>query len=158
MEALLDEYSRIVGDESIDELKMLAERLKGKIIQNVNSTAVGGGVAEILHRVLPLFKELGIDVHWDIIKGGESFFEVTKKIHNALHGHREFVGEKDFKVFREAGEENLRDMEVYGDIAFIHDPQPIFLIHKKKNGKTKIVVKITFLIVEFMFMFIYIVS
>jgi len=137
MAVILDEYAKIVGQTRIDELKTLAERLSGKVVQNINSTAVGGGVAEILHRMIPLLKELGIDAHWDIIKGGESFFEVTKKFHNALHGDRTFIGEKDFKVFRETGEENIRELELYGDIVFIHDPQPIFLIDKKKNGRQK---------------------
>jgi hypothetical protein len=49
----------------------------GRSIQHVNSTAVGGGVAEILTRMVPLKRELGIDVHWDVLEGGESFFALT---------------------------------------------------------------------------------
>jgi len=77
--ARIEEYIPIVGQPIIDDLRLLAERLKGKVIQNINSTSVGGGVAEILHRIVPLLKELGVDARWDLIKGGEQFFEATKK-------------------------------------------------------------------------------
>ncbi len=65
----------------------MADRLSGKVIQNINSTFVGGGVAEILSHLVPLCNQLGVDIRWDIIKGTEPFFEVTKKFHNALHGN-----------------------------------------------------------------------
>ncbi len=57
----------VVGEAIIQELFLLAARLKGKVIQNVNSSAVGGGVAEILARMIPLLKQLGIDARWDVI-------------------------------------------------------------------------------------------
>ena len=86
MVADIREYSSIVGQAVIDELFYLGDKLKGKIVQNINSTAVGGGVAEILSRMVPLLKQLGVDARWDVIKGNEKFFTITKKIHNALHG------------------------------------------------------------------------
>ena len=82
----LDAYSPFVGQATIDELRMLGNRLRGRSIQHVNSTAVGGGVAEILTRLVPLTRELGIDVRWDVIKGGEDFYALTKRLHNGLHG------------------------------------------------------------------------
>lgn len=78
--AKITEYESIVGPHTIEELKLLAGKLQGKLIQNINSTAVGGGVAEILNRMVPLLQELGVDTRWDFIKGGEDFFNVTKKI------------------------------------------------------------------------------
>jgi len=87
--AHIQEYVPVVGQGIIDELYLLAERLKGISIQTVNSTAVGGGVAEILNCMVPLINELGVEMYWDLIKGGESFFNVTKKFHNALHGKPE---------------------------------------------------------------------
>jgi trehalose synthase len=133
----LEEYALIVGQNVIDELKLLAERLQGKVIQNVNSTAVGGGVAEILHRMLPLLKELGVDARWELIKGGEAFFQVTKKFHNALHGRREKITQKMFDAFMETSQSNINELDFYGDIIFIHDPQPIALILKKPETNSK---------------------
>lgn len=133
----IDEYAKVVGQQRIDELRLLADRLQGKVIQNVNSTAVGGGVAEILNRMVPLLKQLNVDARWDIIKGGESFFEVTKKFHNLLHGRKESLREKDFSVFLETGEMNCREMNMQGDVVFIHDPQPITLINNRRNSGQK---------------------
>jgi trehalose synthase len=131
--ARIDEYIPIVGEGVIEELKLLAERLSGVVIQNVNSTAVGGGVAEILHRLLPLLRELNVDARWDLIKGGEKFFTITKKFHNCLHGANVEITQEEFDHFLEVSEENIREMNFYGDVFFIHDPQPIVLVKKKKE-------------------------
>jgi len=131
----LNEYVPIVGQSIINDLRLLGERLKGRVVQNINSTPVGGGVAEMLSRLVPLFKELGIDARWDVIKGGEQFFEVTKKFHNALHGRAEDIRRADFEIFMKTSEENIKNVDTYGDIVFIHDPQPIALIKKKSKNK-----------------------
>src|SRR5216683_6366939 len=82
----LDDYKSIVGEAEIDELKFLARELKGKTVKMVNSTAVGGGVAEMLNQLVPLLNEMEVNTHWDVITGGNDFFEVTKAFHNALQG------------------------------------------------------------------------
>ena len=133
--AKIDDYIPIVGESVVEDLRLVASHLRGKRILNVNSTAVGGGVAEILNRMVPLLRELGLDVRWDVIKGGEEFFEVTKKFHNALHGGRVDIGEKDFEIFMETSRKNLEEMDTSGDIVFIHDPQPIVLVQKRTNNK-----------------------
>jgi trehalose synthase len=110
---------------------MLASHLKGKVIQNINSTFSGGGVAEILNRMVPLLEQLGVDARWDIIKGSDPFYQVTKKFHNALHGRPQDITTADYDLFREITQKNLEEMNLYGDIIFIHDPQPAGLIRKK---------------------------
>jgi trehalose synthase len=131
----LEDYVPIVGQSTIDDLKLLAEKLKGRTVEHVNSTAVGGGVAEILSRMVPLLSELGVITRWSVIKGGEQFYAVTKKFHNVLHGKDEPVSDKDFEIFRETSETNIREKETNADIMFIHDPQPIALIKKKVDNK-----------------------
>ncbi len=131
----IDEYIPIVGQPTIDDLRLLAGRLKGKVIQNINSTSVGGGVAEILNKMIPLLKELGVDARWDLIKGGEQFFEVTKKFHNALHGVNVEISKKNFDIFLETSHRNMEELDTYGDIVFIHDPQPVVLVDKRKENK-----------------------
>jgi trehalose synthase len=129
----LQDYEPIVGRSSLDELSVLAGHLSGKIIQIINSTFVGGGVAEILERMVPLLNQLGVDARWDVINGNEEFFEVTKKFHNALHGKWKKISPEDFALFSEVTERNLEEMKFYGDYFFIHDPQPVALIAKKKE-------------------------
>ncbi len=80
----LDAYAAVIGAGEIEELWSLAHPLRGREIQMVNSTAVGGGVAEILNRLVPLAEELELNIRWDVMTGGEDFFEVTKSFHNAL--------------------------------------------------------------------------
>ena len=133
----IEDYIPIAGKNRIEELKLVAEKLKGRTIQNINSTAVGGGVAEILSRVVPLLNDLGVDARWDVIKGDADFFGVTKKIHNSLHGTRVRITKKHVKTFLETSRLNRDRMELYGDIIFVHDPQPIALIEKRQKSSSK---------------------
>ncbi|MFH1782608.1 MAG: glycosyltransferase [Candidatus Omnitrophota bacterium] len=131
----LERYEEVVGKNKIEELKLIAKYLKGKTIQHINSTAKGGGVAEILQRILPLLQELGINAQWDVIKGRQDFYDVTKSFHNALHGKKVKITKKMYETFDEVSCDNIEHMNLYGDIMFIHDPQPIELIKRKKDLK-----------------------
>jgi trehalose synthase len=135
--AKIQDYEPIVGRGYVEELRLLADRLSGKVIQNINSTFVGGGVAEILSHLVPLCSQLGVNIHWDIIKGTDAFFEVTKKFHNALHGKAEIISPEEYAIFNEISQKNLNEMSLYGDIFFIHDPQPAALVLKKKRTGKK---------------------
>ncbi len=132
MSITLQDYERIVGAEILDELKVVADRVRHKRLQNVNSTSVGGGVAEILTRMMPLLRELGVDAAWDVIKGDQAFFNVTKALHNALHGAPEPISEEMLECYRANTEMNLREFNFTGDVIWIHDPQPAGLIAAKK--------------------------
>ncbi len=129
----IKDYIPIVGQDTIDELYLLTEKFGNRIVQNINSTSVGGGVAEILMRMIPLLKDLGADVRWDVIKGDEKFFNITKKIHNALHGVTVELTEQDLEYFLFINELKRKEINFYGDIIFIHDPQPVALINTKNE-------------------------
>ena len=126
----IEDYAPIVGQATIDELSLLARHLEGKQIQNINSTAVGGGVAEILAQMIPLLKQLGVNARWDVIKGNEKFFITTKKFHNGLHGVPVEISHEEYEDFLEVNRTNAEEME-FGDIVFVHDPQPIALVEKR---------------------------
>jgi trehalose synthase len=126
----IEEYRTVAGPAAIDELFHLARHLRGMAVQNINSTAVGGGVAEILHRMVPLLKQLGVDARWDVIKGDERFFVVTKKFHNALHGVPVDINQGDLDYFIEVNRRNAAEMQ-FGDIVFVHDPQPLVLVTER---------------------------
>jgi len=133
----LDDYRGIVGNAVLDDLRRIAKPLSRRILRNVNSTAVGGGVAEILNRLVPLFRELGIDARWDVIRGGDPFYGVTKKMHNALHGAPVEFTEKDREIYWQTQEENLKTMDLGGDYLLIHDPQPAGLIRRKDGARQR---------------------
>lgn len=129
----IDDYIPIVGQGVTDELRFLAERLKGRKIQNINSTAVGGGVAEILTRMIPLLRQIGVDAYWDVIRGNDRFFAITKKFHNALHGVDIEILNDEYDYFLEVNRHNAAEMRHWGDVVFVHDPQPIALVENKQN-------------------------
>lgn len=128
----IEDYVPIAGQAVVEELFLLAERLSGRVIQNINSTAVGGGVAEILSRMIPLLGQLGVKAKWDVIKGDEKFFAVTKKFHNGLHGVPIKISNEEYEYFLEVNRQNAADI-VFDDIVFVHDPQPIALIEKRSE-------------------------
>jgi trehalose synthase len=127
----IKEFVPVVGQSIVDELYILAEKLKGKVVQNVNSTSVGGGVAEILNRMVPILTSLGVEARWDVIKGNEKFFAITKKMHNALHGSDVPLSKEEYDLFLEVNRENAQEFDFRGDVLFIHDPQPIALVEKR---------------------------
>jgi len=130
----LDDYAAVVGETEINELRAMARGLQGRAVKMVNSTAVGGGVAEILNRQVPLMNELGVPTRWDVITGGEEFFAVTKAFHNALHGER-YEGRPEWlDVFVATNEENRRRMTFGEEFVVIHDPQPIGLVRSKDEA------------------------
>ncbi len=133
----LFDYKDVVGPDIIEELTILASHVGGRSIKMVNSTAVGGGVAEMLRRIVPLLDELGVQVTWDVIKGDDDFFEITKAFHNALQGQEEHFHEDVFKTFLSYNEKNNNEMDFEEDLIVIHDPQPAALIqwHQKRKNK-----------------------
>src|SRR5213080_3702303 len=131
----LGDYEPIVGKAELDELRFLAQRLRGRTVKMVNSTAVGGGVAEILNRLIPLMNELEVQTKWEVITGGNDFFEVTKGFHNALHGGEYHLTEDVLKIFNSYNEQNRLRMTFDEDVVVIHDPQPAGLIRSRQESQ-----------------------
>jgi len=133
----LDDYRAIVGEAELDELRFLARDLKRKSVKMVNSTAVGGGVAEMLNRLVPLLGELEVTTHWDVITGGNDFYEVTKAFHNALHGSAYDLTRQAQEIFLMYNEQNRQRMQFPEDVVVIHDPQPAALIGARENTSAR---------------------
>ena len=137
---LLTRYAQITGQEAVEQLLQLATPLKGAHIVHINSTRYGGGVAEILHSLIPLKEALGLDVTWEVITGEEEFFFVTKSMHNALQGFPTEINPQALKTYEEtnaAQAERLRPLLEEADFVFIHDPQPAPLLKFIPNRRGK---------------------
>jgi trehalose synthase len=128
MNRWLHRYERVVGPDTLRALEAIARRLKGHRIVMVNTTKTGGGVAEILHRLVVILNELGVPTTWEIMEGDDRFFGVTKKIHNALHGHSETLTAEDREIYMERTRREAKRLELDGDLILIHDPQPAGLV------------------------------
>ena len=130
----LEDYSKVLGRGEIAELRLLASRLGKRSVQMVNSTSVGGGVAEMLIRIVPMMQELEVPVRWDVITGGDDFFAVTKAFHNALHGGSYDLPDESFQTFLAYTEQNRQRLQFDCEFVIIHDPQPAALIEARQNG------------------------
>ena len=112
----------------------LVAALRGRVLWNVNSTARGGGVAELLASLIPYDRDAGIDERWVVIEGSPDFFNVTKKIHTLLHGvdsDGAELTEEDRRQYEQATSRNaaaLTEIIRPGDVAILHDPQTAGLV------------------------------
>jgi trehalose synthase len=132
-----DDYAAISGKPTLDELRFLAKDLKGKTVKMTNSTAVGGGVAEMLHHLVPLLRELEVNVRWEVLTGGNDFFEVTKAFHNALHGAEYDFTREAQEIFLTCNQQNRERMQFDEDFVVIHDPQPAALVSARPDSRAR---------------------
>ncbi|MCB2182434.1 MAG: glycosyltransferase [Desulfobulbaceae bacterium] len=140
MNTLLDAYANITGQGVIDHLRQLAAPLRGMKVVHVNSTRVGGGVAEILEKLVPLMQELSIDTSWEVITGNDDFFQCTKAMHNTLQGSRTRIPENLLATYEQINRDNAEQLRAKleeADFVFIHDPQPAPLLSHCPNRQGK---------------------
>ena len=125
----LEKYKGLLPNGIFKEIEQLSRGLKGLKVFHVNATPRGGGVAEILRSLVPLMKGVGLDARWYTIPPRNNFFEITKKMHNALQGKEykfPFDARKKYIFHMARSAELMRDMKP--DIWVIHDPQPAGVI------------------------------
>ncbi len=121
----LADYTHLVGRELVEEVRELAGPLAGKRVLHVSATAFGGGVSEILYTIVPLMRDVGLDVHWQVIFGREEFYNATKLLHNSLQGDEATLTADQWELFDRVNELNARGINEDWDVVVIHDPQPI---------------------------------
>ncbi len=141
-------FEKILGPQVVSELERMAARLRqryeGRVIWNVNSTASGGGVAELLHSLLAYARGLGIDTRWAVIEGSPEFFRITKRIHNALHGEPgdgSELGEAQRAHYDRTSSGNaaeLCELVRPGDLVILHDPQTAGLIAPLRESGARV--------------------
>ena len=125
----LDEYEPYIGQERVDALKQLATGVEGKGWVNINSTFVGGGVAEMLRSVIPLARSLGVHARWYTIQGHDAFFQTTKKFHNTLQGVDQPIALQElFETYLDNLAAHAHNATIESDLIVVHDPQPVALI------------------------------
>lgn len=140
MSGLLDSYASVAGADAIEQLRQLSGSLKGARVVHVNSTREGGGVAEILAKLVPLQRELGMDVRWEVITGDPSFYQCTKILHNTLQGARLDLPDdlrNAYELTNARTAEELRPSLEEADFVFIHDPQPAGILAHVPQRKGK---------------------
>ncbi len=145
----LDRFEPLLGAEEFARIERVAARARrefaGMAIWHVNSTAQGGGVAEILHGLLPYVRGAGVDTRWVVVGDGGEFFALTKRLHNNLHGDPGDggeLGEEERRVYEGAladSGSHLARLVRAGDVVYLHDPQTAGLISAMREAGAKIV-------------------
>ncbi|MFH7319710.1 glycosyltransferase [Desulfurivibrio sp. D14AmB] len=138
MSGLLQAYAEVAGQDAISQLEQLTRPLKGMKVVHVNSTKVGGGVAEILEKLVPLSNELGLETRWEVISGNQEFYQCTKAMHNGLQGQTSPLSSAMMAAYQQTNEENaekLRPLLEEAEVVFIHDPQPAALMQFCPNRR-----------------------
>jgi trehalose synthase len=123
----LADYTHIVGRPLVEEIRELAEPLAGRRVVHLSATAFGGGVSEILYTLVPLMRDVGLEVEWQVIYGREEFFNATKVMHNALQGNPQDLTEEQWATWSRYNEMNARELSDGWDVCIVHDPQPAAL-------------------------------
>ena len=129
----IEDYIPVVGDNVIAELHRKAKKLYNKHIIHINSTFMGGGVAEILSRLIPMMNDVGVDTGWRVLHGNASFYELTKKFHNGLQGADINFTEEEKKMYYDVNEGFASYTHIHHDCVVVHDPQPLPFIHNFKK-------------------------
>ncbi len=120
----LADYAPIAGESVIEEIERLARPLKGARVLHVSSTAYGGGVAEMLHTLIPLMRSAGLEAEWRVISGTDDFFMTTKSMHNALQGMDLELTNAMRAAYLHSNVDNAVYFEGDWDYVIVHDPQP----------------------------------
>lgn len=127
--ASLDEYVQVVGEAEIEEIKGFAEGLVGKSVCHINSTSFGGGVAEILHRMVPLMRDVGLNAEWRVMEGSDDFFRVTKAFHNGLQGMNIPLTGDMRRTYLSLNKKNAEEPNLDHDLVVVHDCQPAAIVN-----------------------------
>jgi trehalose synthase len=130
----LSDYEGIAPAGSLTLIRRLAEGLEGRRFLHVNSTRQGGGVAEILSRLLPLLDEVGVATRWEVIDGAPGFYAATKRIHNTLQGANAPLTPEMRDDYLAASEHAAARLDLGADVVMIHDPQPAPLVARRGDG------------------------
>jgi trehalose synthase len=129
IQANVDRYCALMSDELYEELLVLGKELAGVKICHLNSTAAGGGVAELLARYVPMLQALGIQADWRLIHGEPEFFAITKSFHNALQGGHYDLRKPEQELYLRVNERSAKALGNDYDVYIVHDPQPAAIRH-----------------------------
>lgn len=129
----IEDYAPLIGEEAVERIRHKAHRLRGLRVLHVSSTFYGGGVAELLSSETLLAASLGLCADWRLIQGSPDFFNVTKKIHNALQGGEINLTELKKEIYEKVIVQNAIRMQLDADFVIVHDPQPLPLIRHQRR-------------------------
>ena len=119
---------------TVDFLYRLSDLVKGRSFVHVSAVRYGGGMSEVLRRLVPMMTALGVEARWEVIAGTQEFFAVVKRLTDALQGRDEKITEDMYQTFREINERNAKALNLEADMVMIHDHQPAGMVDYRTRG------------------------
>jgi trehalose synthase len=131
----LEDYRDSAPKGTVDFLYRLSDLVKGRSFLHVNAVRFGGGMAEILRRLVPMLTSLGVEARWEVIAGDQEFFDVSKRIGYGLQGHEQSFTQQMSEIYLKINQRNAHVLNLEADLVMVHDPEPAALIEHRKGGK-----------------------
>jgi trehalose synthase len=131
----LDEYRDVAPKGTVDFLYRLSESVTGRHFLHINAVRYGGGMAEILRRLMPILNSLGVMARWEVLTGDQQFLDIARRLVHGLQGKEQELSEPMQDVYRTINRRNAESLDLDADLVMIHDPQPAALIDHRKGGK-----------------------
>jgi len=131
----LEQYRAVAPKGAIDFLYRLSDLVQGKRFLHVSAVRYGGGMAEILRRIVPIMKAMGTEARWEVIAGTQEFTDVTRRITDGLQGREETITDEMYQIYLEVNARNAKVLDLDADLVFVHDPQPAALVDHREGGK-----------------------
>jgi trehalose synthase len=131
----LEQFREVAPKGTIDFLHRLGDLVQGKRFLHINTVRFGGGIAEILRRLVPIMKAMGVEARWEVIAGTQEFSDVTRRIADGLQGRPETITDEMYQTYLDVSARNAKALDLDADLVFIHNPEPAALIEHRKGGK-----------------------
>lgn len=131
----LEQYREVAPKGTLDFLERLSDLVQGKRFLQINTVRYGGGMVDILRRLVPIMKALGVEARWEVIAGTQEFTDVTRRIADGLQGRSETITDEMYQIYLDVSARNAKSLDLDADLVFIHDPQPAALVDHRKGGK-----------------------
>jgi trehalose synthase len=133
----VESYRRVAPPEIVDALQEVGASLRGVRVLHLNATPYGGGVSELLRSAIPLLEDLGLVPEWRVVSGDETFFRITKRIHNALQGAPDELSESEWETYLQTSRRNAGLLGDDYDVVVVHDPQPAAVLAARGRGRAR---------------------
>ncbi len=130
----LEQFREVAPKGTIDFLQRLGDLVQGKRFLHINTVRFGGGMVEILRRLVPIMKAMGVEARWEVIAGTQEFTDVTRRIADGLQGRPETITDEMYQIYLNVTARNAKALDLDADLVFVHNPEPAALIEHRKGG------------------------
>ena len=134
MHSALDEYREVSPKGTVDFLYRLSDLVQGKSFLHLNAVRYGGGMSEVLRRLVPMMVSLGVEARWEVLAGSQEYFVVVTRMLNALQGRDDKLTEDMYQTYAHVIERNAKALKLEADMVMVHDHQPAGLVDYRTHG------------------------